>query len=293
MALRRRLWRWLAIIGVALMLPLFGACSAWQLAYSQGPTIAYWWLDAYLDFDASQAPPARSALDQWFAWHRKAELPPLASLLRRAAADVTADASAAQACRWLDELRQRLDAAAEQALPGAAEVALLLRAEQIEALRKRQLRVNEEFREEYLQPRPEARVRANLERAVERSEMLYGRLDTTQRERLTSIIAASPFDPERWLAERQRRQRDLLQTLQQLGVGSPGRAEAIAALRGYWQRTQRSPDEDYDRYAQGLEAYNCAAAARLHNLTTPAQRERARTRLRGWEADLRALSGSS
>ncbi|WP_242616780.1 DUF6279 family lipoprotein [Rivibacter subsaxonicus] len=275
------------------MLSLLTGCSALRLGYSQGPTIAYWWLDSYLDFDSTQKQPVRDALGQWFAWHRKTELPQLAAILDRAAVDVMSDATTAQACRWSDEIRLRLDAAVEHALPGAAEVALLLRPEQLDALRKRQARANEEFREEYMQPRPEARAKADLERAVERSEMLYGRLDAAQRERFAQIIAASPFDPERWLAERQRRQRDLLQALQQIQSAGLGRAEALAALRGYWQRARRSPDEIYGRYAQQLNAYNCAAAAQLHNLTTPAQREHARARLRGWEADLRALASST
>jgi Family of unknown function (DUF6279) len=285
-----RLWRRAAIIGATLVLVLLGGCSALRLGYTQGPTLAYWWLDSYLDFDAAQRVKTRDALAQWFAWHRKSELPQLALLLDRAAVEVMADASADQACRWFESLQARVDAALEHALPLAAGVAVSLRPEQLEAMRERQARANDDFRDEYLQPRPEARAKADLERTLERTEMLYGRFGTQQREKLQEIIAASAFDPERWLVDRQRRQRDLLQTLRQMQSAGMGQAEAQAALRGYWQRARRSPDEAYARYAQQLNAYNCAAAAQIHNLTTAAQRDHAQKRLRGWEADLHSLS---
>ena len=269
---------------------LVAGCSALRLGYNQGPTLAYWWLDSYLDFDDAQRIKVRDALSQWFAWHRKTELPPLAALLGRAAAEVTADTSAEQACRWYDALQPRLDAAIEQALPLAAEIAMTLQPEQIDAVRKRQARANQEFRDEYLQPKAEARLKADLERALERTEMLYGRFSEPQRDKLQQIISASSFDPERWLADRQRRQRDLLQTLQAMQSPGTGRNEATAALRGYWQRSRKSPDEAYARYAQQLNSYNCAAAAQIHNLTTAAQRLEAQKRLLGWEADLRSLT---
>ncbi len=284
--------RCVAIIGALVLTTLLAGCSALRLGYSQGPTLAYWWLDSYLDFDDAQRTKARDALAQWFAWHRKTELPQLAALLGRAAVEVTADASTEQACRWVETFQPRIDAAVEQTLPAVAEIAVTLRPEQIDAMRKRQARANEEFRDEYLQPKAEARLKADLERALERAEMLYGRFSGPQRDRLQEIIAASSFDPERWLADRQRRQRDLLQTLQTLPPSSPpgvGRSDAVMVLRGYWQRSRKSPDEAYARYAQQLNNYNCAAAAQIHNLTNPAQRLEAQKRLRGWEADLRSL----
>ena len=43
--------------------------------------------------------------------------------------------------------------------------------------------------------------------------MIYGRLNDAQRELLAQGIADSPFDPERWLAERRLRQREIVDTL--------------------------------------------------------------------------------
>ena len=50
-----RLQRRLQIIGVLLLAALLGACSAVRLAYNNLPTVSYWWLDGYVDFDGAQS----------------------------------------------------------------------------------------------------------------------------------------------------------------------------------------------------------------------------------------------
>ena len=50
--------------GCLLALLLLGGCSAVRIGYNQAPTLAWWWLDGYLDFDAAQAPQVKAALQQ-------------------------------------------------------------------------------------------------------------------------------------------------------------------------------------------------------------------------------------
>ena len=74
-----------AIIGGCLLaLLLLGGCSAVRVGYNQAPTLAWWWLDGYMDFDATQAPKVKDTLAQWFAWHRSTQLPDYADLLAAA-----------------------------------------------------------------------------------------------------------------------------------------------------------------------------------------------------------------
>jgi hypothetical protein len=102
-------------------------------------------------------------------------------------------------------------------------------------------------------------------------------------------VAASPFNPELWWQERQRRQRDTVQTLRRLAAEKADRDQRLAALRTLVARVERSPDAGYRAYQLKLADYNCAFAAQIHNATTPAQRKRALETLQGWEADLRQL----
>lgn len=281
-----RSWR---IIAACLLLALAG-CSALRLAYTQAGEFAYWWLDGYVDFDGDQTLRTREAITRWFAWHRRAELPDYVSLLDRAAAEAGQDATPAQACRWFEEVRQRIDRAVDHALPDAAAIAASFSREQLNRLERKQAKNNAEFRDDFLQPDPAERREEAADRVVERAEQLYGPLDRSQRERIAQAMSASPFEPERWLAERQRRQRHLLLTLRQVQAGALSRPSAAEALRNHWQEVKRSPDAAYQRYQQRLETANCELLSKIHNDTTPEQRQEAQRKLRGWAADLRRLA---
>lgn len=277
----------------ALALALLGGCSLLRLSYPQLPTLAYWSADSYLDLTGAQSEFVRAQLAEWLRWNRTTQLPDYAALLRRARAEVLQDTTPERLCRWADEATARVQTAFDQALPAAAEVALTLSPAQFEHLRKHLDKVNAEFREEYVERRPQRRLKEAVQRAVERAETLYGKLDEAQRERLASEVAASPFDPERWLAERTLRQREALQTLRRLQAERAGADEMQAALRAFFERAQRSPDDAYRAYQQRLRQHSCAVAARLHNTTTPEQRQAAAANLSGWENDLRSLAAET
>jgi len=59
------------------------------------------------------------------------------------------------------------------------------------------------------------------------------------------------------------------------------------------ERATRSPRADYRAYQQRVTQENCALAATMHNAMTPAQRQVARSKLKGWEDDLRVLAAGA
>jgi len=271
---------------------LLGGCSAVRIGYNQAPTLVWWWLDSYMDFDATQAPRIKEALDQWFAWHRTTQLPDYAELLAAAQLQVMQPATPQQVCRWADDLRARLAAALAHGVPMAAELLPILKPEQLAHLERRYRKSNQDFEADFLQ-QPDERLKASVRRSVDRAEMLYGRLDEHQRQLIAAGVAASPFDPAAWYVERQALQAETLQSLARLTAGGPGRAEResnLAGLQALSLRVQRAPPGPYRNYQQRLTDYNCAFVAQLHNSTTVAQRQAARARLKGWEEDLRALA---
>jgi hypothetical protein len=283
-----------AIIGLWLLaLLLLGGCSAVRIGYNQAPTLAWWWLDGYMDFDAEQAPKVKEALNQWFAWHRTTQLPDYANLLAAAQVQVLQPVTPQQVCRWADDLRQRLSVAFAQGVPVAVEQLPTLRPEQLAHLERRYRKSNRDFEDDFLQQEADERLKAAVKRTVDRAEMLYGRLDERQRQLVAAGVAASPFDPAAWLAERQAVQNDTLQTLARLTAGGPARADResnLAGLQALAARVQRAPPGPYRSYQQRLTEYNCVFVAQLHNSTSPAQRQTARSKLKGWEEDLRALA---
>ena len=271
---------------------LLGGCSAVRIGYNQAPALAAWWLDGYMDFDGTQAPRIKDTLERWFAWHRTTQLPDYADLLAAAQLQVMQPATPQQVCRWADDLRTRLGTALAHGLPMAADLLPILKPEQLAALERRYRKSNREFEEDFLQ-QPDERLKASVKRTIDRAEMLYGRLDERQRQLVATGVAASPFDPAVWYAERQALQAETLQTLARLTAGGPARADAasnLAGLQALAQRVLRAPPGAYRDYQQRLTDYNCAFIARLHNSSTTAQRQAARGKLKSWEEDLRALA---
>jgi Family of unknown function (DUF6279) len=283
--------RWI-IAALCGLLSLTAGCSALRIGYGTAPDLVYWWLDRYVDFNDTQTPRVREAVAQWFAWHRRTQLPDYAALLTRAQAEVLADTTAARVCAWQTELVQRADTAFDRIAPAAAELALSITPEQIVNIERRYAKTNAEFRDDFLQPDPAKRAAANLKRTVDRAEMLYGTLDAGQRARMGAALARSPFDAELWLGERRSRQQDAVQTLNRLIKDKQPREQAQAALRAYVDRVERSPHEAYRRYSERLAEFNCAFAATLHNGTSGEQRRTAAQNLAGWTGDLRAIAAA-
>ena len=266
-----------------------GGCSAVRLGYSNGPQLAWWWLDGYVDFSRDQAPRARQLVDRWFDWHRATQLPVYATLLAQAQSPVMEPLTAEAACSWQTRGMQALEPAIRRAADDFADVVPGLGEAQFKQLEQRYAKNVDKMRDDYLQPDPQARREASFKRTLERAEDVYGDLSEAQRRLLTAGLAASPFNPELWLQERQRRQRDTLQTLRKLVAEKASRDERATALRALAKRTEVSSDPVYRDYQRRLADFNCGLVAQLHNSTTPAQRQRARSTFKGWEDDLRWL----
>ncbi len=285
--------RIIGALALALVLLAVAGCSALRFGYSQLPSVAYWRLDGYFDFDTEQEPRVRDAIAEWFRWHRATQIPEYATLAARARADAIADATPRQTCRWWSELGGRLDDAMQQMVPGLAPVAMTLTPRQLAHVERRYAKSIDEMRRDYLQSSADERRRASVRRAVERFEDFYGRLDDAQRREVEAAVAASPFDAERFIAERAARHQDSLAVLRRVVAPGTSAAEAERALREVVAQTLVSPRPAYREYQRALIDYNCAFAARIHNLTTREQRQVLRDKLAGWEADMRSLSNGS
>jgi hypothetical protein len=277
------------IIAATLLALAVGACSMLRLGYSQGPELLYWWLDGYADFTDEQSPRVREALADAFRWHRREQLPGIADQLAQLRNEVPQPTDAQAVCRWQDVVRTRMDAVTTQVLPTALQLAATLSPAQVRHVERQQAKKNAEFRDEHLQSNLDERRAAQLKRGIERAETLYGRLDGAQRERIARALQASPYNGEAWLAEREARQQLVLRTLR----GLTNRSLDVAAARTALQplSTQQALRADYRDDMRRITQYNCQWMAELHNSTTPAQRQAAQERLRGWETDLRALIG--
>ena len=281
---RRIIWLLLALAG-----PWLVGCSALRLSYNQAPLVAYWWLDGYADFSAEQTPMVKAALDDWLAWHRGTQLRDYAQALAAMQLLAVDNVTAGQVCNTVDAWQQRAERAFAHAVPAVADLVRSLQPEQIKHIERQQAKKQDDAVDDYLQPVPAKRQKAAFERALDRAETLYGKLDEAQRRQLALDLSASPFDAERWLAERRARQIDIVRSLRQWQAERSDAATVAAGLRRLAAEPLQSPRADYQAYANGLMDANCALIANLHNGSSPAQRQHAANKLKGWEGDLRAL----
>ena len=274
------------IIVLLTLVAALSACSAVKLGYNNLDQVAYWWLDSYLDFTPEQTVLVRQDLARLHAWHRSEELPRIGEMLHRMEQLAPGDISPAQACQFVTEFRQQLRSVADHAEPAVVTLATSLSAQQLQHLQHKYEKNIAKYRDDWVRLSPAELREKRYDQFLERSEMIYGRLDEPQREALRRDIDRTSYDPQRILADRQRRQADALQTLRQVSTGNMDFEKARRLLRGFIHRFEASPDQQYRDYQEALIQEGCRHFAALHNSTTPAQRESAVRRLRAYQRDV-------
>ena len=153
---------------------------------------------------------------------------------------------------------------------------------------------NRDWRERFVRGDADQRQRASRERLIDRAETFYGRLDAAQRRLVAERLRASPWDAARWQLERERQQRDLIETLQALRTLQASEHTRRTALLQAWARRTLEPDDPQARqYREQLQRFQCELIAELHNRTDASQRREAATRLQGWARDLRAAGAAT
>jgi hypothetical protein len=276
---------WLAL---AALLGLNG-CSTIKVVYNNSEDLMYWWLDSYADLQDSQKQFTRDALADLQRWHRQQQLPEYVALLKRMQTMAPNDITPAQVCAVTEDMKTSFVTLLRFVEPANTKLASQLKPEQLISIRKRFDKTNKTWKDDWLDPNAEDRLRYRTKLSTSRIEDFYGHLDKPQRDVLHKWLSESIFDPKLSYAERERRQADSLQTFQRMIQEGSATAQAQALLRGLTERSFNSPNERYRAYNRELWNENCEGFAKVHNSTTSAQRQRMVEALRGYEQDFKTL----
>ena len=277
------------LLALLILIALQG-CSAIKLGYQQLPTLSYWWLDSTVSFSSAQTPAAKEAIDKLYQWHRREELAGYGEVLQRIGQLSTGPLQAEQVCSVSTDVQARLDVLMRQAVVQAAPVVLALGPRQLSHIARQWESKNEDWEKEWLQGDAQARLERRLDKAVNRFNSFYGELNPAQISLLRAQLAQSPWTAEWGRRDRQRRQQDLLSTLQRVAQSGMTPAQAEAQLWGVWQRWLAPTDAAQRNVLQSLSQRACENLAQLHNTTTPEQRVRVARRLRAYERDIQDLT---
>ena len=281
---------WLPIIGTLLLLFTLTGCGTTRLAYNNAPSLAYWWLEAYFDFDAAQTLRVRADLHTAHAWHRKDELPLVAAELAKFKARALQNTTPEQTCKLAADVQARVQAPLERLAPTIAAIAPSLSDAQLQHLEREFDKRNRSWREEYLDGPPDERIDQRLKQAAGRTESFYGRLRPEQLAWLRAQLVASDYDASVQHREMLRRQQDALQVLQQLRASKASPAQAQTALQALLGRSFVSPDPGYRQYLAHILQQGCSTGAELHNSMNTQQRTKLLDTLQSYEDDVRALA---
>jgi hypothetical protein len=266
------------------------ACSAIGLAYNNADTLLLSQLDSYLDLDSRQEVFARERAAAFFAWHRQQELPEYVGWLRGLKPKIASGASDAQIAQLATEVNLRMDRAVEKLVPELAELALTLNAAQLERLKEKYAENIVNLNKEYLNKTPAQQREKRFENLLSNIERLYGSLESEQKERLRPLSDARPLNHNFLLAERLRRQQDIVDTLERIRNQRPSLEGATREMKALVWRFSPSPDAQRRVYFEQVNQGSYKAIALASSLATKEQRLVAQERLETWSRDLTALA---
>ncbi|UGQ46377.1 DUF6279 family lipoprotein [Massilia endophytica] len=270
------------------------ACSSLRLAYNNGDTLLYWWLDAYVDFDGEQKAEVKRDIDDLFRWHRKTQLQDYIQLLQRAQTQLKGEVTQAQLKANYDDIRARTQTLLLKAAPDIADLALTLKPDQLEQMEKKFAKNNAKFRKENMRGDRDDQNKYRYKKSMEQFELWFGNFSREQEAIIRKASDARPLDNQIWLDERMRRQESILALARKIMSEKPSREQAIAqiqsTIRENFARMDSSERKPF------YDAYTAATIELVHTvirIATPEQKAHAQKRMQGWITDFSTLAAEA
>ena len=274
----------------ALMAVTIAGCGLVKTGYRNGDTVGLFMMNRYLDLSSEQKEFVKPKLRSLLAWHRSTQLPDYTAvatdLQRRATQPITVTEVTALG----EQMKKRAYTTVDHALPDLADLALRLTPENIKAMQDKFTEDDEKFRDENVKVSLEKAKKVRYEKTLERVEEWYGKFGSEQRVAIRQYSDARPIDNEILLAERRRRQADVIAMLERVQREKPSRDAVIAMLKGVSARFDDSPDPERRAFVDSFRKSTAEMNAQIHNLATPQQRQNAVVKLQEWIDDFRSLS---
>ena len=269
---------------LALLALVLAGCSVARVAYTNAPPAIAWVVDDWFDLQDGQKDWVKDRAARLVAWHRTSELPEYERFLQEIAVRVSRGIREDDA-RWAFlGARNLYRRAMERMLPDMTDFLLQVTPEQVAYLEKKFDKDNEKaFAEAGATPKERAERRAK--RFVERLEDWTGRLSGPQRELVAARVKAMPDITDDWLADRQKRQGELVTLLK----AKPAREAMNAGVRRLvldWD-SLRTPAYAGKMRQRDQESFALMAA--LDATFDAAQREHIQKKVRGYAADVAYL----
>jgi hypothetical protein len=277
----------LVIVGMAALLL---ACGAARIGYNNGETVSYWWLNSYVDFEDDQKPWVKHHLDDLFAWHRKTQLQEYVRLISRMQRRDLATVSKADLLNDYNEGKKSVMTITDRATPELADLALSLKPDQIANIEKKLAKGNDKFRKDYLTGSLQDRQDFRYKKMMKQAEYWFGDFSRAQETRLRALSDARPLNNELMMADRVRRQQELIALLKKMHNEKPNKETAVAMIRKYIASTiDHFGDKTQQAFFDASNDANANLVAEMMHMATPEQKRHFINALQDWVTDFNRL----
>jgi hypothetical protein len=276
---------------LTLMLVVVAGCSSLRLAYNNGDTVLYWWLNAYVDLDRDQKGWVREDIDKLFDWHRKTQLKDYVEILRKGQKQVQGNPTQADLMADYSEIKSRTQSLLLKAAPDLADLARSLKPEQIAQMEKKFKSNNDDYRKKFLTGDQEKRQQLRYKKSMEQFELWFGSFSSEQEALIRKASDARPLDNEIWLDERSRRQRNVLALVQKVQNEKLGKEATVALINTLIKDSfDRLEHSDRKAFFDAFENSTAQMILTVIKIATPAQKAHAVKRMQGWIDDFNSLA---
>jgi hypothetical protein len=287
--------------GLAVLLVFaLAACTSLRLGYNNADTLLLYSLDRYFDLDDTQERLAKERVRALLAWHRSTQLADYAQVLdgaqRRLDASPAAPLTADEVLRLQGQLSERLLEIGRQAAPDLARLARSLSDAQMQHFTDKLATDNARLRKERAQAArrgdgsAEAQNAERIRRSLERARDWLGPLTREQEALVREAALRRPDGEQRWLDERERRQRALVAILERIRAEQMAPEDGAALLTAYFAELAAPAAAEQRAAVQAMRQANAQLIAQLLNSAAPEQKAALLKRLRGYADDFTVLA---
>ncbi|HXF46127.1 MAG TPA: DUF6279 family lipoprotein [Burkholderiaceae bacterium] len=279
------------LAAVALLL-FAAACSTLKLGYNNADSLLTFALDSYFDLDDAQEQLARERARTIVAWHRATQLRGYVELIEAAGRRIEAGVSADEVLDFYVAMNRRLVAIGERSAPDAALLALTLTPAQIEHFADKLAQDSAKARRQLARNAGRDALEERIEASVQRAKEWFGSVTPEQERLIRANLAQRTGDDAWWLAERERRQRELIAILQRIVTERPAVELAARWFDEYFARLAQPADPERHAQLQRFRRGNAELIAQLINSASPAQKAALLRKLRGYADDFTTLAAA-
>ena len=242
----------------------------------------------YVDFDPRQYDEFRSRFTRVHEWHRKQELPQYNALLQKAAGRVENGLTEADV-RWaMATIRERYHVLATRFATEAAPMLLAMGPEDLAKVEKGMADKRAKFEKDFVSGNRNRMLRKQSDRMEDAFEEWMGDLSAEQEKRIERFVAAHADWNAVRLADRKRRQQEMLAAVRR-ERDPAALAAALAELFAHPEKGRPAAlEQRFARYDEDL----VKLIVEMDRDAAAEQRVRTVKRMRKYAGDFAALSGA-